>query len=217
MASKVMAKGQAKRSDNVQHCDVFILGSGLAGSVAGAILARQGTKVVLVDAGQHPRFAVGESMTPQLIEWLHILKSRFDVPELGHLLSAKAVADNIGPHHGKKQSFGFIKHEEGREPDPEQATMFVIPKVLTDASHLFRQDSDQYYFNVAARYGCTTRQNWRATDVDLGEDAVTVTGQNGEVFRARYLIDAITYNQVRGLPFTAAELETMLEEVVKNA
>ncbi|KKD02453.1 NAD(P)-binding protein, partial [Streptomyces sp. WM6386] len=68
MASKVMAKGQAKRSDNVQHCDVFILGSGLAGSVAGAILARQGTKVVLVDAGQHPRFAVGESMTPQLIE-----------------------------------------------------------------------------------------------------------------------------------------------------
>ena len=30
-------------------------------------------------------------------------------------------------------------------------------------------------------------------------------------------VDALGYNQVRGLPFTAAELETMLEEVVKNA
>jgi 2-oxoglutarate/2-oxoacid ferredoxin oxidoreductase subunit alpha len=42
-------------------------------------------------------------------------------------------------------------------------------------------------------------------------------GQLANVVRARYLVDAIPYNQVRGLPFTAAELETMLEEVVKNA
>ncbi|GAA5177941.1 2-oxoacid:acceptor oxidoreductase subunit alpha [Rugosimonospora acidiphila] len=41
-------------------------------------------------------------------------------------------------------------------------------------------------------------------------------GQLAHVIRARYLIDVIGYNQVRGLPFTAAELETMLEEVVKN-
>ncbi|MFC7545200.1 2-oxoacid:acceptor oxidoreductase subunit alpha [Plantactinospora sp. GCM10030261] len=42
-------------------------------------------------------------------------------------------------------------------------------------------------------------------------------GQLAGVIRARYLVDAIGYNQVRGLPFTAAELESMLEEVVKNA
>ncbi|NES39847.1 2-oxoacid:acceptor oxidoreductase subunit alpha, partial [Micromonospora sp. PPF5-17] len=41
-------------------------------------------------------------------------------------------------------------------------------------------------------------------------------GQLAHVIRARFLIDAIGYNQVRGLPFTAAELETMLEEVCKN-
>jgi 2-oxoglutarate ferredoxin oxidoreductase subunit alpha len=41
-------------------------------------------------------------------------------------------------------------------------------------------------------------------------------GQLAHVIRSRYLVDAIAYNQVRGLPFTAAELETMLEEVVKN-
>jgi 2-oxoglutarate ferredoxin oxidoreductase subunit alpha len=41
-------------------------------------------------------------------------------------------------------------------------------------------------------------------------------GQLAHVIRARYLVDAIPYNQVRGLPFTAGELEAMLEEVVKN-
>jgi 2-oxoglutarate ferredoxin oxidoreductase subunit alpha len=42
-------------------------------------------------------------------------------------------------------------------------------------------------------------------------------GQLAAVIRSRFLVDAIPYNQVRGLPFTAAELENMLEEVVKNA
>jgi 2-oxoglutarate ferredoxin oxidoreductase subunit alpha len=41
-------------------------------------------------------------------------------------------------------------------------------------------------------------------------------GQLAHVIRGRYLVDAIGYNQVRGLPFTAAELESMLEDVVKN-
>lgn len=42
-------------------------------------------------------------------------------------------------------------------------------------------------------------------------------GQLAGVIRSKFLIDAIAYNQVRGLPFTAAELESVLEEVVKNA
>jgi 2-oxoglutarate ferredoxin oxidoreductase subunit alpha len=41
-------------------------------------------------------------------------------------------------------------------------------------------------------------------------------GQLAHVIRSRFLIDALPYNQVRGMPFTAAELETMFEEVVKN-
>jgi 2-oxoglutarate ferredoxin oxidoreductase subunit alpha len=41
-------------------------------------------------------------------------------------------------------------------------------------------------------------------------------GQLAHVIRAKYLVDALPYNKVRGLPFTAAELETMLEDVVKN-
>jgi FADH2 O2-dependent halogenase len=190
MPSNVKAANQPNNSGAVHQCDVLILGSGLAGSVTGTILARQGANVVLVDASSHPRFAIGESMTPQMIEWMHILAARFDVPELEHLLDVKAVTRNIGPFHGTKQSFGFVMHHAGQEPDPSETSIFVIPKILTQASHLYRQDCDAYYFQVAAKYGCTTRQNWRAADLDLEEDGVTVTGQNGEIFRAKYLIDA---------------------------
>ncbi|MBO3740690.1 2-oxoacid:acceptor oxidoreductase subunit alpha [Actinoplanes flavus] len=41
-------------------------------------------------------------------------------------------------------------------------------------------------------------------------------GQLAAVIRARYLVDAVPFNQISGLPFTAATLESMLEDVVKN-
>ena len=190
MTTKPEAAHGSLGTDRWTECDVFILGSGLAGSVMGAILAHHGASVVLVDAGQHPRFAVGESQNPQLVEWLHLLAVRYDIPELKYLLDIKAVTKHIGPHHGRKQSFGFVLHREDREPDPREATMFVIPKMLTEASHMYRQDTDSFYLNVAAQYGCTLRQNWRATAVDFDDDGVTVTGHTGEVFRAQYVIDA---------------------------
>ncbi|HZM82070.1 MAG TPA: 2-oxoacid:acceptor oxidoreductase subunit alpha [Candidatus Limnocylindrales bacterium] len=42
-------------------------------------------------------------------------------------------------------------------------------------------------------------------------------GQLAHVIRSRYLIDVVSYNQVRGMPFTSSQLESMLEEVIKNA
>jgi 2-oxoglutarate ferredoxin oxidoreductase subunit alpha len=42
-------------------------------------------------------------------------------------------------------------------------------------------------------------------------------GQLAHIIRARFLIDVVSYNQVRGMPFTSSQLESMLEEVIKNA
>jgi FADH2 O2-dependent halogenase len=189
MTSTASPRSASQEPSKVHHCDVVILGSGLAGSVSAAILARNGAKVVLVDATSHPRYAIGESMTPQLVEWLHILAERYEVPEIKGLVSVTASTRDIGPVFGTKAHFGFMKHRPGQEPDPKESNIFAIPKVLTQASHLFRQDSDSYMFHVAIKYGAETRQNWRASDVDFDDDGVTVTGQNGEVFRGRFLID----------------------------
>ena len=44
-----------------EQYDVAILGAGFEGSMLGTILACNGAKVVIIDAGTHPRFALGES------------------------------------------------------------------------------------------------------------------------------------------------------------
>lgn len=190
MAATARNVSPASGHPAAKQCDVVILGSGLAGSVSAAILARHGTDVVLVDAVSHPRFAVGESMTPQLVEWLHILAQRYDVPEIYSLTSEKALLRDVGPVFGTKAHFGFQLHRPGEEPDPSEATQFALPKIFELNAHLFRQDSDSFMFHVAVGYGATPRQNWRVTDLDFDDEGVTVTGQNGEVFRAKYLIDA---------------------------
>jgi len=47
-----------------ERFDVAILGVGMAGGVLGAVLARHGVRVLLIDADTHPRFAVWESTIP---------------------------------------------------------------------------------------------------------------------------------------------------------
>ncbi len=41
-------------------------------------------------------------------------------------------------------------------------------------------------------------------------------GQLALLIRGRYLVDAIAYNQVRGLPFKAEELEGVIEDVIAS-
>ena len=41
-------------------------------------------------------------------------------------------------------------------------------------------------------------------------------GQLALVLRGRYLVDVISYNRVRGLPFRAAELAGVIQDVISN-
>ena len=36
------------------------------------------------------------------------------------------------------------------------------------------------------------------------------------LLRARYLVDVISYNQVRGMPFKSDELRQVIEDVIAN-
>ena len=44
--------------------DVAILGTGIGGTSLGAILAKNGLRVLLLEQTVHPRFAIGESTVP---------------------------------------------------------------------------------------------------------------------------------------------------------
>ena len=98
--------------------DVIILGAGMAGTVLGAILARHDVRVLIIDAGVHPRFAVGESTTLYTLKGFRQLAERYGLPELEYLTSYEAGLENIGPTSGVKKHFGFMIHHDGEEPDP---------------------------------------------------------------------------------------------------
>ncbi|POM23755.1 N-methyltryptophan oxidase [Actinomadura rubteroloni] len=170
--------------------DVIILGSGIAGSLLGTILARHGAKVLLLDAASHPRFAIGESTIPYTLVSIRTLAERYDVPEIATLATFTGNTRAIGPRFGVKRHFGFLLHHEDQAQDPREANQFNTPKqLLHEAAHLFRQDTDSFLFNIAIARGCVARQNFLVTDIDVDDSGVSVAGRDGE-YRGRYLVDA---------------------------
>lgn len=169
--------------------DVIILGSGIAGATLGAILARNGASVLLVDQGVHPRFAVGESTTLYTLKSFRMLARRYRVPELEYLTSYEDCVRHIGTSFGVKQHFGFMLHHEGQEPDPRECNQFSPPSKALQTSHLHRQDSDSFLFHTALSYGCVALQQFAVANVDISADGVTVTGRDGSRLAGRYLVD----------------------------
>ena len=62
--------------------DVAIVGSGFAGSLTALALRQRGRRVVLLERGRHPRFAIGESSTPLANLLLEELADRYDLPRI---------------------------------------------------------------------------------------------------------------------------------------
>jgi tetracycline 7-halogenase / FADH2 O2-dependent halogenase len=170
--------------------DVAILGSGLGGSMLGAVLARHGARVLLLDAESHPRFAHGEVPTPRSMVALRVVAERYGVPELKTLTSFENLTRILGPQFGIQRHWGFLRHREGERQDPREVTQSVTPALMHTAAHLYRQETDSHVYHTAVRYGCTPRQGFRVTELELAGDGVTVAGQDGSEYRARYLVDA---------------------------
>ena len=177
-----------------QPYDVAILGSGLAGTMLAAILARHGHRVVLIEKGSHPRFAIGESLLPQSTLWMWILGERFQVPEIQHLTRLETIQRHVTPTCGLKRTIGFLYHEEGARQDPAKGHLLVPPATpLTAESHLFRQEVDLYMLRVAQGYGADYRERLEVEGFDLGKDGVRLRAAGGEEIRARYLVDGSGY------------------------
>ncbi len=94
--------------------DIVIIGSGIAGSISAAILAKHGLKTLILDAGQHPRFSIGEAMTPESGLLLRLLAQRFGIPELAFIASPEQIVRHIGSSAcGIKLAFSFAWHAAG--------------------------------------------------------------------------------------------------------
>lgn len=204
------------RTSEREDYDVVILGTGLAGSVLGSALAKAGIRVLLLDAGSHPRFAIGESTVGYTLVHLRMIAHRYGIPEIGHLGSLDECTRYVGSSSGIKRHFGFMIHRDGQEPDPREINQFRLPKLLHVASHYYRQDTDAYLFNTAIKYGCDARQNYRVEKLDFDDHGVTVFGADGTVDRARFIVDGSGYRSPLAIQLGLREEPTRLKHHARS-
>ena len=183
-----MTVGSANRQPD--KYDIAIIGSGIAGSALGAILARHGLRVVIFEAGSHPRFAIGESMILETSETMRALAELFDVPEMAYF-SSENYLSYAGTSHGVKRHFSFLHHSPGQPHDPKRSLQAIIPKQPHGHElHLFRQDTDAFLAATAVKYGAHLLQNTKVQDIATDADGVDVITGTGDRFRADYVVDA---------------------------
>lgn len=176
--------------------DVAVVGSGLAGSCLAAILARHGHRTLLLEAGSHPRFAVGESVTPEFGARAALLAATYDVPELGWMKNFQLLRSRISANVGVKRNFTFLHHRDGvphRSRETSQFETMTYP--LGPDSHIYRADLDAWLTKVAAQYGAEVRERTSVQDVDVRDDGVTLDCGT-ERFEARFVVDGSGHRSV---------------------
>lgn len=128
--------------------DVAIVGSGFAGSLMALALRRRGRRVVLVERGRHPRFAIGESSTPLANLLIEELADQYDLPQV-RPFSKWGTWQRSRPEvaGGLKRGFTFYFHRPG-EPfadDDLHARQLMVAASPHDEiadTHWYRPDFD---------------------------------------------------------------------------
>lgn len=175
----------------IPEFDVAIVGGGFGGAALACILARHGIRVLLMEGGGHPRFAIGESTTPDTTMGLRVLGTRYDVQEIVHLSSHSATRQHISSSCGVKRNFTFVYHHEGESVQPAECTQYLtLGPPLGPDTHLLRQDVDAYLFQAALSYGATGRTYTSVDSAEFDSEGVTLHTTSSGDYRAKYLVDA---------------------------
>ncbi len=157
-----------------ERTQVLIIGAGPAGSVAAAMLRKQGREVVILEREQFPRFSIGESLLPQSMEYIEAAGLLQDVVEAGFQY---------------KNGAAFVRGERHTEFDfrdrfsPGWGTTYQVQ----------RADFDHVLAKGAQRMGAQVRFRHEVLAVEPGSTPrVTARTPEGQeyVIEADFILDA---------------------------
>lgn len=147
------------RASRQTDFDVVVLGAGFGGSILASALARRGRRVLLLEKGRHPRFAIGESSTPLANLLLEEVGRRFDLPELIPFTQWGTWQR----HHpevgcGLKRGFTFYHHRPGQKFEPgtlreNEMLVAASPNDEVADTHWYRPDFDAWSARLAVSCG----------------------------------------------------------------
>ncbi|NOT01064.1 MAG: NAD(P)-binding protein [Phycisphaerales bacterium] len=143
------------------HYDLVVLGAGFGGSLTAWIARSAGRRVLLLERGRHPRFAIGESSTPLANLKLAALADRYHLTPLKPLCKY-GPWKRSHPHIacGLKRGFSFFHHRSGRpfKPDTDHQNELLVaanPDAERGDTHWYRSDFDAFLVEQARTAGVT--------------------------------------------------------------
>ena len=164
----------------MQEVDVFIIGAGPAGSIAGAKLVQDGFSVKIVDKQKFPRFVIGESLLPRCNELLEDANMLDSVAKAGFQVKNGAVFTN--------NEGGFVSLDFAKNLGQKWGSSFQVK----------REEFDKILIDDAASKGCDVEYEVGVTEYDEHQNIITTTDKDGNKvqYKTKKVLDASGYGRV---------------------
>ena len=164
----------------MKEVDVFIIGAGPAGSIAGAKLVQDGFNVKIVDKLKIPRFIIGESLLPRCNELLENANLLDVVKEAGFQFKGGVAFRN------EKGDFTALDFSQN------------LGQKWGSSFQVRRESFDKLLIDEAQKKGCDVEYEVEVIDYDENKNIITVKNLDGshETYKAKKVLDASGYGRV---------------------
>ena len=201
--------------------DVAIIGSGFTGALGAGILSKLGYKVLLLERGRHPKFALGESSTPLTTHYLKKFSDQYGIPEFDVLSSYEKMKSGTNLNCGPKELFYYMGHSfsEASMLGSNLTQKEVIVQTRSTDVQYDRAQLDEYLTSVAIKYGSEYIDMVDVNKVLFSSSDVTIfASEEGceREFKSKFIIDCTGHKSVLAKQMDLRIFEKNLDTPLKT-